>query len=81
MHHPANSITELYQGWEHDNACGESIPMYHSYWKEALLVVIGSSRYLSVCQRVDELRLSVVWYEVFSKRNCINVIRNLIHHD
>ena len=74
MHHLANSITELCQGWEHDNACGESIPMYHSSGKEAILVVIGSSRYLSVCQRVDEFRLSAVWYEVISKRNCNNVI-------
>ena len=81
MYHPAYCITELCQGWEHDNACGESIPMYYSSGEEAILVVIGSSRYLSVCQRVDEFRLSAVRYEVFSKRNCNNVICNLVHHD
>ena len=52
MHHPANSITELCHGWEHDNACGESIQMYQSFGEETILViVIGSSRYLSVCKR------------------------------
>ena len=55
--------------------------MYYSSGEEAILVVIGSSRYLSVCQRVDEFRLSAVRYEVFSKRNCNNVICYLIHHD
>ena len=47
MHHPANSITELYQGWEHDTACGESIPMYYRSGEEAIHVVIGSS--LGIC--------------------------------
>ena len=55
--------------------------MYYSSWEEAILVANGSSRYFSVYQRMDELRLSVVRYEVFSKRNCNNVICNLIHHD
>ena len=30
MHHPANSTTEQCHFGEHDNAGGESIPMYHS---------------------------------------------------
>ena len=34
--------------------------MYYSSGEEAILVVIGSSRYLSVCPRVNEVRLSVV---------------------
>ena len=42
--------------------------------EEVILVVIGSSRYLSVCQRVDKFSLSVVRYEVVSRRNCNNVI-------
>ena len=66
MHHPANNTTELCHGWEHGNACGESVPMYHSSGEEAVLVVIGRSRCLSVCQRVDEFRFSAVRYEVFS---------------
>ena len=36
MHHPAKSTTELCHGWEHDNACGESVPMYHSSGEEAI---------------------------------------------
>ena len=55
--------------------------MYYSSWEEAILVVNGSSRYLSVCQRMDEFRLSAVRYEVFSKRNFNNVICVFIHHD
>ena len=81
MHHPANSITELCQGWEHDNVCGERIPIYYSSGEEAILVVIGSSRNSSVCQRVDEFRLSAGSYDVLSRRNCDNDICNLIHHD
>ena len=42
---------------------------HDSSWKEAILAVIGWSRYSSVCQKVDEFRLSAVRYEVFSKRN------------
>ena len=74
MHHPANSITELCHGWERDNACGECIPMYYSSGEEAILVV-GSSRYLSVCQRMDEFRLSGI-----ATMSCF-AICNLIHHD
>ena len=62
--------------------------MYYSSGEEAILVVvIGSSRYLSV--RVDEFMYAKGWmnldsavqYEVFNKRNCNNVRCNLIHHD
>ena len=38
--------------------------MYYSSGEEAILVVIGSSRNSSVCQRVEEFRLSAVWYDV-----------------
>ena len=52
---------------------------HDSSWKEAILVVIDGSKYSSVCQRVNEFRLSADRYEVFSKRN--NGICNRIHHD
>ena len=43
MHHLADSMTKLCQGGEHDNAGGESIPMYYSSREEAELIVIGIS--------------------------------------
>ena len=43
MHHLADSMTKLCQGGEHDNAGGESIPMYYSSREEAELIVIGRS--------------------------------------
>ena len=54
MHHLADSMTKLCQGGEHDNAGGESIPMYYSSREEAELIVIGRSLNLSVRQRMDE---------------------------
>ena len=48
MHHLADSMTKLCQGGEHDNAGGESIPMYYSSREEAELIVIGRSLNLSI---------------------------------
>ena len=50
MHHLADSMTKLCQSGEHNNAGGESIPMYHSSREEAELIVIGRSLNLSVRQ-------------------------------
>ena len=66
MHHLADRMTELCHSGKHNNASGESIPMYYSCGEEAKLVVIGRGRYLSVCQAVNEFGLPVVWYKIFS---------------
>ena len=54
MHHLADSMTELCHSGKHNNAGGESNPMYYSYGKEAKFTVIGRGRYLSVYQGVNE---------------------------
>ena len=42
--------------------------MYYSSGEEAILVVIGSSRYLSVCQWVDEFMYGKGWMNLDSLR-------------
>ena len=66
MHHLADSMTELWHSGNHNNAGGESIPMYYSSWEAAKLIAIGRGRYLSVCQGVDEFGFHAVRYNVFS---------------
>ena len=67
MHHPANSMTELCHGGEHDNTDGQSVPIYCSSWKKAILAVIGRSADLSVCQRVDEFGLPAIWCKIVNQ--------------
>ena len=69
MHHLADSMTKLCQGGEHNNAGGESIPMYYSSREEAELIVIGRSLNLSVRQRMDEFGLPAVPYKIIFYRN------------
>ena len=62
MHHLADSMTELCHIGKHNNASGESIPMYYISGEEAKLVVIGRGRYLSVCHggmNLDSLRFGI----------------------
>ena len=54
MHHLADSITKLCHSGNHNNACGESIPIHYSSGEKAELIVVGIGRYLSICQGVDE---------------------------
>ena len=65
MHHLADSMTKLCQCWKHNDAGGECIPMYYSSREEAELIVIGRSKDLSVCQRVDKFGLPTIRYKVF----------------
>ena len=39
MHHLADSMTKLCQGGEHNNAGGESIPMYYSSREEDIVIL------------------------------------------
>ena len=55
MHHPANSMTELY--WvKRSNVL--------QFLEKAILAVIGRSADLSVCKRVDEFGLPAIWCEI-----------------
>ena len=78
MHHLADSMTKLCQGGEHDNAGGESIPMYYSSREEAELIVIGRSLNLSVRQRMDEFGLPVVPYKIVFYRNSNKIKCDLV---
>ena len=51
MHHLADNMTELCHSGKHNDAGGESIPMYYSSGEDAKLIVhvIGRGGYSSVC--------------------------------
>ena len=78
MHHRADSMTKLCQGGEHNNAGGESIPMYYSSREEAELIVIGRSLNLSVRQRMDEFGLPAVPYKIIFYRNSNKIKCDLV---
>ena len=78
MHHLADSMTKLCQGGEHNNAGGESIPMYYSSREEAELIVIGRSLNLSVRQRMDEFGLPAVPYKKIFYRNSNTIKCDLV---
>ena len=50
----SHGMTKVCHGWEYNNAVWESVPMNHSSGGQAVLTVIGRSRHLSACKRVDE---------------------------
>ena len=62
MHHLANSMTKLCHQGEQDVAGLKGVPKYDCSGEEAVFIIVGRGGDLFVCQRVDEFRLSSIWY-------------------
>ena len=81
MQHLANSMANLCNGGEQDNAGWEGVPIYGCSEEEAVSIIAGRGGDLFICQRVNELRLHWIRCLVCICRDSNKVIGDLIHLD